>query len=295
VAVINGSSIDITLTSANLTLGTDASYPLFTMTMPVLASATPGLAGPVSLAATSAFFDTNGTAYPIQELLPGTLTVGGTISITDVIPGGGLAPAGSTIQVMGTGFDSNTKIQFTDPIITLTNNVISSTEIDVTLDTAIHLDGERVRAVKQVPGLPNEVVEYYSYLRADPAPGTSLNTLVTETYPLFSQLTYTKATVPLNNTAPKFTALALQNTSANTASITLDLLDAGGNVVATLPLSLASRNRIVRDVVQDWFPSAPSTAVTVRVTSKAQALQVLGLLGDTSTSKVVPVTPTAVP
>jgi short subunit dehydrogenase-like uncharacterized protein len=77
--------------------------------------------------------------------------------------------------------------------------------------------------------------------------------------------------------------------------VTLDLLDSGGAVVATLPLSLAARTRIVRDVVQDWFPSAPAAAVTVRATSKVTALQMLGLLGDTSTATVSPVTPTVVP
>lgn len=293
VAIINGSGIDISLSSANFTLGTDASYPLFTMTIPVLPSATPGVAGPVSLSPSSAFFDSAGSQNAIQELVPGTLTVGGTISITDVIPGGGLVPAGSTIRVLGVGFTPTTKIQFPDPIVTVTTNLISSSEIDVTLSTATQMDGERVRAVQ--PPSPNEVVEYYSYLRADPASGTSANALVTQIYPLFSQLTYDKATVPLNHAAPKFTALALQNTSAGAATVTLDLLDSGGAVVATLPLSLPARTRIVRDVVRDWFPSAPATAVTVRVTSKVTPLQVLGLLGDTSTAKVAPVTPTVTP
>lgn len=293
VAVINGSSIDITMSSANFTLGTDVSYPLFTMTMPVLPTATPGVAGQVSLSPSSAFFDSTGAQNPIQELLPGTLTVGGTISITDVIPGGGLVPAGSTVRVLGVGFTPTTKIQLPDPIVTVTTNFISSSEIDVTFNTAVQLDGERVRAVQ--PPSPNEVVEYYSYLRGDPAPGTSANALVTQMYPLFSQQTYNKATVPLNRTAPKFTALALQNTSTSAASVTLDLLDSGGAVVATLPLSLAARTRIVRAVVEDWFPSAPVTAVTVRATSKVTALQMLGLLGDSSAATVSPVTPTAVP
>jgi len=293
VAIVSGSSFDITLVSPNLTLGTDASYPLFTMTLPVLASSTIGSTFPVTMSSTSAFFDSNGQGF-IQELTPGTLTIGGTLAITDIIPGGGLVPAGGTIRVLGTGFLATTKVQFPDPIIT-TTNFISSTELDVTLDTAIQLDGERVRAIQ--PTNANETSTYYSYLRADPVAGSSANALVNQFYPLFSQQTYTKATIPLNNAAPKFTALALQNTSATSATATIELLDNAGNVVATLSggVSLPSRTRIVRDVVQDWFPSPPASAFAVRMTSKTPALQMLGILGDSSTSKAAPVTPTAVP
>jgi hypothetical protein len=294
VAIINGAIFDITLNSPNLTLGTDASYPLFTMTLPVNLGSTPGSTFPVTLGSASAFFDSAGQGF-IQELTPGTLTIGGTLAITDIIPGGGLVPAGGTIRVLGTGFLATTKVQFPDPILTVTTNFISSTEIDVTLDTAIQLDGERVRAIQ--PTNANETSTYYSYLRGDPVSGSSANALVNLFYPLFSQQTYTKATIPLNNTAPKFTALALQNTSATSATATIELLDSAGSVVATLTggVSLPSRTRIVREVVKDWFPSPPATAVTVRMTSKTPALQMLGILGDSSTSKAAPVTPTAVP
>ncbi|MBZ5524936.1 MAG: hypothetical protein LAP21_22110 [Acidobacteriia bacterium] len=294
VAVISGTNFDITLSSPNLTLGTDTSYPLFTMTMPVLPSSTVGSSFPVTLGSTSAFFDTTGQGV-IQELTPGTLTIGGTLAITDVIPGGGLVPAGGTIRILGTGFLATTKINFPDPIIVTTTNFISSTEIDVTLNIAAQLDGERIRAIQ--PTNANETSTYYSYLRADPVAGSSADALVNQFYPLFSQQTYTKATIPLNNAAPKLTALALQNTSASAATATIELLDSAGNVVATLAsgVSLPSRTRIVRDVVQDWFPSPPASAVTVRVTSKTTALQMLGILGDSSTSKAAPITPTVVP
>jgi hypothetical protein len=50
--------------------------------------------------------------------------------------------------------------------------------------------------------------------------------------------------------------------------------------------------KITRNVVADWFPTAPSGAAKVRVTvTSGPAVQVLGMLGDTSTGTVLPVIP----
>ena len=106
IAVINGSNISVSAKSPNQTFGTDISYPLFTLTMPVNANATPGATFPVNLdGANSIFTDPTGATY-IQEIAGGTLTIAaaGKQSITDVMPGGGLLPDRSVLKVKGMGF-----------------------------------------------------------------------------------------------------------------------------------------------------------------------------------------------
>jgi hypothetical protein len=186
---------------------------------------------------------------------------------------------------------------------------VNSGEVDVRIcngtvaDTAtvcpnnggtMQLDGERVR-VKDTG--TNFVLEYYTYLRADDVAGSSANSLVKLVHPMFSRLTYLSATIPLVNSGTQFTGLSLQNTNTQDAGIKIELLDASSASLANtsfiLPgLTGTAGKKITRDVITDWFPSPPAGATQVRVTvTSGPAVQVLGMLGDTSTGVVTPVIP----
>jgi len=309
IAVIDAAgNVAVKLTSPNVTLGTDNTYPLFTMTMPVNATATPGQVFPVSLNGAS-FLDSTGQAYTILANTPGNLTIGDAAaqSITDVLPGGGLLPDRSTIRVLGIGFTANTRIAIEGTTVLFVpgeTTFVSPNEIDVKICNGVvdplavtcpnnggnfQLDGERVRATNKDT---NAVIEYFSYARTVDESGASANLLVTEVHPMFSRQTYTTATIPYVNDATHFTGMALQNTSATDATFNVELLDATGTPLANAALGVTLRagKKIVRDI-QDWIPVVVGTPATLRVTvaSGPPALQMLGMVGDTAAGTVSPV------
>jgi len=294
IAVINGTDISVSIQSPNASLGTDVDYPLLVLTMPVTATS-----GQFTMAMdpSSTFFVGN-SQYSIQENTPGTLTVGGTVSITDVIPGGGTMKPGDTIKILGMGFDASTKINMNN-VNTLTQTLVSSTEIDVTIGTlcvpesspctpaqSLPLDGDRVRATNSA----NEKVEYFSYDRPGDTPGTSGNALVNLVHPMFSQQLLHTGTFAFKAGGTQFTGIALQNTDFSVdATVKIEVLDAGGNSLANSTQLVPARTKMVRDIA-DLF-AIPAGAATVRatvVTGPAAGVKMLGMLGDTSTNSVVP-------
>ena len=309
---VSPSNIKIQLSSPDALLGTDITYPVITMSMPLSGSLTPGATFPISIdTANTSLFDAT-KAYTTLEFAPGTLTIApvGSPYISDVLPAGGLLPDRTLIKVFGAGFNANTKVSIEGTNIVPADQIlVNSGEIDVKIcngtvaDAAtvcpnnggtFQLDGERVR-VKDTN--TNFVLEYYTYLRADDVAGSSANSLVNLVHPMFSRLTYLSATIPLVNSGTQFTGLSLQNTNSQDAGIKIELLDSGNvslaNVSFILPgLTGTAGKKITRDVIADWFPSPPAGATQVKVTvTSGPAVQVLGMLGDTSTGIVTPVIP----
>jgi hypothetical protein len=303
-------NMSVSLISPNGSLGTNNTYPLFTMTMPVNSTATPGTF-PASLDSAT-FLDGSGNTYTILANTAGSLTIGdpttGAQSITDVIPGGGLLPDRTMLRILGVGFTANTKIAIEGTTIIFPGPdtaFVNSGEIDVTLcngtvdpaattcpgtGASFQLDGERVRATNRDTGVD---VSYFSYPRTVDDTGTSANSLVQEVHAMFSQQTYVAATIPYVSDATHFTGMALQNTSGTDATFNVELLDANGAVLpnAATGQILHARTRMARDI-SDWIQTIQGTPAKVRVTVDVP-LQMLGLLGDTAAGTVTPVVVTA--
>jgi hypothetical protein len=309
---VNPTDIKIQLSSPDALLGTDITYPVVTLSMPLSNSLTPGQTFPLSIdTANTSFFDAT-TPYTTLEFAPGTLTIApvGSPYVSDVVPAGGLLADRTLIKIFGAGFNANTKVSIEGTtIVPADQTLVNSGEIDVKICNgtvsdaatvcpknggAMQLDGERVR-VKDTN--TNFVLEYYTYLRADDVAGSSGNALVNLVHPMFSRVTYLSATIPLVNGGTQFTGLSLQNTNTQDAGIKIDLLDSGNaslaNISFILPgLTGTAGKKITRDVIADWFPSPPAGATQVSVTvTSGPAVQVLGMLGDTSTGIVTPVIP----
>jgi hypothetical protein len=317
IAVIDTSvtptSIKIQLSSPDALLGTNITYPVVTMSMPLSNSLSPGATFPLSIdTGNTSFFDAT-KAYTALEFAPGTLTIApaGSPYVSDVLPAGGLLADRTLIKIFGAGFNANTRVSIEGTtIVPADQTVVNAGEVDVKIcngtvaDGAtvcpnnggtFQLDGERVR-VKDTN--TNFVLEYYTYLRADDMAGSSATALVNLVHPMFSRVIYLSATIPLVNSGTQFTGLSLQNTNAADSGIKIELLDANNGSLANTTFILPglnpdhAGNKITRNVVADWFPSPPSGAAKVRVTvTSGPAVQVLGMLGDTSTGTVVPVIP----
>jgi hypothetical protein len=310
---VSPSNIKLQLTSPDALLGTDITYPVVTLSMPLSNSLTPGTTFPLSIdTANTLFFDAT-KAYTTLEFAPGTLTIApaGSPYVSDVLPAGGLLPDRTLIKIFGAGFNANTKVSIEGTtIVPADQTVVNAGEVDVRICNgavadgatvcpnnggSMQLDGERVR-VKDTN--TNFVLEYYTYLRADDVAGTSANALVKLVHPMFSRVTYLSATIPLVNSGTQFTGLSLQNTNSQDAGIKIELLDSSNASLANTSFILPGLSggivgkKITRDVVADLFPSPPAGATQVRVTvTSGPAVQVLGMLGDTSTSIVTPVIP----
>lgn len=318
IAVINTSvsptDIKLQLSSPDALLGTDITYPVVTMSMPLSGTLAPGATFPISIdKANTSFFDSS-KVYTTIEFAPGTLTIApaGSPYVSDVLPAGGLLPDRTPIKIFGAGFNKDTRVSIEGTtIVPADQTFMNSGEIDVKIcngavadgattcpgtGATFQLDGERVR-VKDTNS--NFVIEYYTYLRADDEPGSSANAQVNLVHPMFSRVTYLSATIPLVVSATQFTGLSLQNTNASDSGIKIELLDASNASLANVSFILhglgtaTAGKKITRDVIADWFPPPPPAgAAKVRVTvTSGPAVQVLGMLGDTSTGTIVPVIP----
>jgi hypothetical protein len=280
VAVRTADGFQISVLSPNATLGSNGDAAIVTIVVPVRPDAQVGLQVPVNLS-NPVFLDASGQPYPLQ-VSPGTLTIGGTLSITEVIPEGENVAAGSTIAILGTGFTSSVRVDLEGANVVSTR-FVSSQEIDVTLDRALLLDGVRMRIRTDT-----QEVFFFPYLQTTEAGHTS-NPLVAAVDPMFSRVTYTSASLAwtTTRTGTTFTGIALQNPGTNPASVTLEVLSSANAVLQTFSFSLPGKTRMTEDLL-DFFAQPGASAAAVRISS-SPSIQILGMQGDTATGSVNPI------
>lgn len=281
----------LTLHSPISDMGNNIDYPILVMAIPVKSTAIPGKTANLVLdGSISQWVDPNGVDYPVV-LTNGLLTVGGTLSISNIIPGGGLVPKGTKIAIQGMGFQPDSTVQVNEATIA-SQTFVSGNEIDVTLTTDFIMTARRVRVKNPST---NEEVTYYSYQRTS-AMGKSANALIAATYPLFSQATWSLAYFKPVLHGSQFTGLALQNSTATPSQVRLQLFASDGTLLATTSLKLGAYRRISRDLREFFVGVVPGdgTEVKAKVTS-GPAVQMLGLLGDSTLGTVDPVDPSSVP
>lgn len=278
VAVRTTGGFQISVLSPGATLGSNGDAAIVTIVLPVRPDAQVGLQVPVNLS-NPVFLDGSGQPYPLQ-VSPGTLTIGGTLSINEVTPEGENVPAGSTIAILGTGFTSSVRVDIEGANVVSTR-LVSSQEIDITLDRALLLDGVRMRFRTDT-----QEVFFFPYLHTSEA-GHSSNPLVAAVDPMFSRVTYTSASLPWTRTSTTFTGLALQNPGTNPASVTLEVLSSANAVLQTFSFSLPGKTKMTEDLL-DFFAQPGASAAAVRISS-SQPIQLLGMQGDTTTESVEPI------
>lgn len=290
-AVLSSGAARFSLHSSLSDMGNNIDYPILTVAVPVKATAIAGqIANLVLDPSLSQWVDPTGQNYPVLTK-NGTVTVGGTLSISNIVPGGGTVPPGTKIAIRGIGFDPNCKVQVNEATIAK-RTFVSSTEIDITLTTSVNMTSRRVRVTKPST---NEQVTYYSYQRTV-AIGKSVHPLLARTAPLFSQAIWSLAYFKPILNASQFTGLALQNQTAAPSTVRLRLLAPNGVVLATRDVVLGANRRITRDLAE-FFPGVvPATGTKVRAkVISGPAVQMLGLLGDDVLKTVDPIDPSTTP
>jgi len=142
-ATVTSSSVDAQFTSPSGGIGRLPGLPILTITVPILSTATTGTISAITAdASQSAWLDQSGNPYTVT-VIPGSVTIGGSISIEKLLPGGGLLPAGTIVRIIGTGFTQSTPVEI-DGVSISNTQFVSAQEIDVTLGGAAELTGKRV-------------------------------------------------------------------------------------------------------------------------------------------------------
>jgi hypothetical protein len=248
----------------------------------------PGQVFPINLDPTASIWQTLlGSTFPI-EVQQGSIAVGGSVSITDVVPGGGSLPAGAIFSVFGVGFTPNTKLVIRG-LNVQSIAYVSPTEFRVTVKAAGVLDG--VMFLAQNPDKSSDT--YYSYMRGV-SMGVSTRSLLAKTVPVFSILTATEAALP-STISPQlnpdyFTAIALQNPSPATAVVTIEARSGAGALLGSTTVSLPNHSRFTREASELFGFTLPTGAYMHMLST--QPVQVEGLLGRDSTRVVLPLAAT---
>ncbi len=138
-------------------------FPVLVVSMPVAAGLARGSTTSVTVdVSASSVTGLDGNPYSLTAV-PGTITVGGTLSIQSVTPGGGLLPAGTVVQIAGTGFDASTTAAL-DGVSVPAVHLANPQQINVTLGATAELTGKHLH-------LANAAGEQADYFSASSASG----------------------------------------------------------------------------------------------------------------------------
>jgi len=287
VAVGKSGGTQVFFTSPLSSFGTTSDTPVMTIQVPVSSAAAIGQTDDLTLDPNnSLWYDPNSNLYPV-ELKSGVMTVGGTLSVSDVTPGSGIVLPGKVISIKGIGFDSSSRVDITEAAIA-TTRFVNAKLIQVTLSAPIDIRGRRIR----VTNANKELVTYYPYQRTT-RQGASTHALIASSIPLFAQTTRKVGFFRPTLTGTIFSGLALQNLNAVKANVVLRLTRSGV-VLATQNIVLGVKSSMARDLAE-LFPGAVANAGTRLRVSSDQPIQMMGLLGDDSTRTVLPINPTSIP
>lgn len=279
-AVVNGNDVRIFYDgTATLT----ANYPILTVVLPVRPDAPVGSKTLFTLDPNSLWnYSTLGLVT--AKINPGVVTIGGTISITDVIPGEGLQPAGTVVSVLGTGFTAKTSLRVNDVAVTNVR-VVSAREMQFTLTQPTSMRGARITASG------DNSVTYYAYMRGIPS-APSARTLLATTEPIFSvdqRAVNTMAAVPAMS-GSQYLGIAMQNPHAFDVPVLVSLQAADGTLLHAASLVLGARHRLTLEASELLDGVVPPEGSVIRVTADAP-IDAFSLLCDEGTSSVSPVLP----
>jgi hypothetical protein len=281
VALIEGNRVQIQYISSSGLQGTD--YPVMTMALHVRQDAVPGTRSLFSLDPSSTWTLGDLGVTTLKPVPPAIITVGGSVSITNVVPGGGILPAGAVVSIRGLGFQPKTQVQL-NAIKSSSIQLISPNEIQFTLAQTTNMTGQKIQVVN--PDGSQDT--YFSYLRGIPF-RQSNQPLLAHAEPIFSAMTYSMAA--FNAVAPasalQFTGVAMQNPSPSTAIVSVSLYSAAGTLMGTSVIAIPSGYRLMNEISELTQGAAPVPG-SYLVVSASQPIQVFGFTGDIAAGTVVP-------
>ncbi len=278
-AVFRSGKLYVSAFSPSSDFGTNLDYPFLMITMDVPVSTPKGSAFPLALS--DGILVTPNGPLTLVDPKPGVLTVGGSISVRGVFPGGGTYPAGTVISVRGTGFQPGTKLS--TKMKTSSATYISPSEIRFSLQQTTTMDTQPLL----VQNPDGSQVTFYSYLKGAPV-GSPSRVLLQRTEPIFQLSTHGVATVgPFPAMANgQFVGVAVQNPTPGPVVVTFRLEATG----ATNTVQLPAGARVMDDLATLLGVPSLGAGDVVSVTSTS-GVQILGLYGDENLGTVTPFVP----
>jgi hypothetical protein len=271
-ATVDGDRIQVSYITTAPNVG---EYPVMAVTIPIRADAVPGTETEFTIDSGSTWFLSTSARPSTARISPGTVTVGGTVSIMDVFPGEGLVPAGTVVSVRGIGFSKSTRLKVDAPIRNAVQ-FVSENELRFTLTAPTNMTGLEIRATN--PDSSRSI--YLSYLRGITRT-VSARTLLAATRPIFGVTSRPAATFgPLPAAAGgQYAAVALQNPNPDAVAVTLSLVAADGTVLHQSVHTIDSRERRALEV-SEWLDGVAPPAGASIVVSAAAPIDAISLLCD---------------
>ena len=287
-AVVAGNRIYIAFNSPGGSFGTGGrDLVIAAVAIPVRADAAPGDQSNLIIDAEASWWTDPGGQPYTQEATPGLLTVGGNLSVSEVVPGSAVLPAGSTFTVRGMGFQPGVRLQLEG--VDIASRFVSANEIEGTVLQETRMHGQRVR----IRNPDRTTTTYASFMRSVPM-GESSRPLLAQTVPVFSQATFVEAYFNPNIGADRFEGLAFQTPGADSADIAIKAYSAVGELLGSTNFSLPAGMRISRDV-SEFLPGVTFTAGSYLRVFSQTPVQMLGLIGDEAAGTVLPLDPSPAP
>lgn len=217
----------------------------------------------------------------MKPIASATITIGGSISIVDVVPGGGIQPAGTVIHVEGIGFQPGTQVQLSN-IKATSIAVVSQTEIQIVLAEPTQMTGKKIQVIN--PDGSQDT--YFSYQRGIPF-GQSNQTLLASAMPIFSSQAYSRAVFASGDPATgEFTGIAVQNPNLAGATVSFTLFSSANTPLGGSTMVLPANYWMMREM-SELTGVAPPQGSYIVVSSDAP-VEMFGFLGSTVTGTVVP-------
>jgi len=282
IAVINGQHVNILYFTSNGTQGSDS--PIMTIALQIPTSAVTGTETQFGLDPSSTWNLGRLGVATMRPMPPANVTIGGSISISNVVPGGGLLPSGTVVSVQGHGFQRNTRIQLSN-IKASSIAVVSPQEIRIVLAAPTDLTGKKIQVVN--PGGSQDT--YFSYLRGVPF-GQSNRSLLISALPLFSSVTHSQAVFAAASfsSAQQFSGVAVQNQNLTPAMVTFTLFSSSSASLGSSTVVVPSGSFIMRESSELAGGVAPPAGSYLTVSSDL-SVQLLGFLADEAAGTVTPV------
>jgi len=259
-----------------------ADYPFMTIALRIRADAIPGAQTNFTIDPSS-IWTLNGVPVSAR-ISPGTVTVGGSVAIGNVVPGEGSLPAGTVVSVRGVGFGPLSRLRSEGTLDITSPLLVSPTEMRFRLRAPANMTAQLLR----VDNPDGSRSMYYAYMRGVSA-AVSSRALLASTQTVFSGTTRSVATVgPIPAlSGSQFAGIALHNPSLTPADLTIELFAADGTSLFSSKRSLAAGSRLALDAAELLDGVIPPAGSFVRVTASSP-IGAFGLLCDESARTVSP-------
>ena len=280
VGTVQGGVLHFSAADPSGILGSGVDYPFLTVALTAPQGLATGTSFPFNWTPDAWLYSPAG---PLDlSVKPGKVTIGGSLSIEGVYPGGGTYQAGTTIRIAGSGFQKGSKIQTP---VKYSSISIMPNEIDLTLKEQTTMDSQMF----QVASPDGSSATYFSYLKGIPVRPPSNDLLKSGEY-AFPLQTHAIATVSPAGVLPagEWLALALQNPNPGPASVTITLQPGGPGRSALIVLPPAGRIVDTVSGLLNGLSIQPGDSVIVTSTAM---IQVFGIHGDENANTLKPFLP----